>query len=336
MTMARALQALTIVLALWLGLALAGWLLWGLPGWLALLMGFSALLHAPLMALEFALLRLASRGDPSPPPTAAEMLRAWGAEATGAIRVFGWAMPWRWRRYPDHLPTDAQGRRGLILVHGFVCNRGLWNPWWPHLRARGVPCIALNLEPVFGSIDRYAVLIEAAVQRMTQATGRPPLLVAHSMGGLAARAWLRDSDRAGTGGDARVHGVVTIGSPHHGTWLGRFGHARNTQQMRWHSPWLRALAAAEPARRYRRFTCFWGHCDNIVFPASTATLPGAENRHLRGHAHVHLLRHPAVLQTVLQRLADDDAEAGDQPAANSRSPGSTTPASTSGSAHTSA
>jgi len=137
------------------------------------------------------------------------------------------------------------------------------------------------------------------VQRLTAATGRPPLLVAHSMGGLAVRAWLRDFD-----GDARVHGVVTIGTPHHGTWLGRFARFGNAQQMRWHSPWLEQLAASEPPGRYRRFTCFYGHCDNVVFPCSTATLPGADNRHLRGHAHVHMLRHPAVLAEVLQRLQD--------------------------------
>jgi triacylglycerol lipase len=41
---------------------------------------------------------------------------------------------------------------------------------------------------VFGGIDDYAPLIEQAVQQVTQATGRPPLLVCHSMGGLAARA----------------------------------------------------------------------------------------------------------------------------------------------------
>jgi triacylglycerol esterase/lipase EstA (alpha/beta hydrolase family) len=319
MNLARLLQALTLVLATGVLGTLAMWLLAGaslLPVLLAL--GI-ALIHVPLMALEFLLLRRINRGDAAPPASTADMWHAWAAEALGALRVFGWQQPWRWRRHPDHLPADATGRRGLILVHGFVCNRGLWNPWWPRLKAGGVPCIAVNLEPVFGSIDHYAPLIEAAVQRMTQATGRPPLLVAHSMGGLAVRAWLREHDA-----DARVHGVVTIGSPHRGTWLGRFGHARNAQQMRWQSPWLQQLAAAEPAQRYRRFTCFWSHCDNIVFPASTAKLPGADNRHLSGHAHVHLLLHPLVLHTVLQRLAEDD---DGQPAANSRSPGSTVPAS---------
>lgn len=296
MIIARALQAITLTLLAWALLGLFGWYS-GLAGWLLLAMLLLALLHVPLMALEFALLRRIGRDDPAPAPGALELLRAWLAESVGAVRVFGWHVPWRWRRFPDHLPVDAMGRRGLVLVHGFVCNRGIWNPWWPRLRAAGVPCIALNLEPVFGPIEAYVPLIEAAVQRLQQATGQPPLLVAHSMGGLAVRAWLREHDA-----DARVHGVITIGTPHHGTWLGRFGLAANTRQMRWQSPWLAALAASEPAARYRRFTCFHGHCDNIVFPCSTATLPGADNRHLRGHAHVHLLRHPAVLAEVLQRL----------------------------------
>jgi triacylglycerol lipase len=322
MKLARLLQMLTMTAMLWLLLVLAGWLFWGVAWWLPLVMLLLAWVHVPLMALEFVLLRWVNRDDPAPRASGAELLRAWLAETTGAVRVFGWQQPWRWRRYDDHLPARGNGRRGLILVHGFVCNRGLWNPWWPTLRGQGVPCIALNLEPAFGSIDRYPPLVESAVQRMTAATGRPPLLVAHSMGGLAVRAWLRDYD-----GDARVHGVVTVGTPHHGTWLGRFGYAPNAQQMRWQSRWLRQLAASEPPRRYARFTCFYGHCDNIIFPCSTATLPGADNRHLRGHAHVHLLRHPAVLETVLQRLAEAD---GSQPAANSRSPLSTAPASISG------
>jgi hypothetical protein len=328
MKLARLLQMLTLVLALWLLLALASGLLWGVAWWWVLGMLLVALVHVPLMAIEFLALHWVNRGDPVPRPTVAEMLRAWWAEALGAVQVFCWQQPWRWRRHDDHLPADAMGRRGLVLVHGFVCNRGIWNPWWRRLREAGVPCVALNMEPVFGPIDHYSQCIEDAMQRMSVATGRPPLIVAHSMGGLAVRAWMRDFD-----GDARVHGVVTIGTPHHGTLLARFGLAPNAQQMRRDSLWLRQLAATEPALRYHRFTCFYGHCDNIVFPSSTATLPGADNRHLRGPAHVHMLQHPAVLDTVLQRLAEGDAV---QPAANSRSPGSTAPASIAGSARTSA
>lgn len=289
-----------LFLLLQAGVAFGWWWLWAQVGLVAVAVGGALLLlglHALLMALQFMLLRRANRGDPAPVPTAFELLRAWAGETVGALAVFGWRQPWRWRLHPDSAASGAPGQRGVVLVHGFVCNRGLWHPWRPRLRAAGVPVVALNLEPVFGSIDAYVPAIDAAVQQLTRATGLAPLLVGHSMGGLAIRAWLRAHD-----GDARIHGVVTIGSPHHGTWLGRLALAANARQMRLGSAWLRALAAAETPARRARFTCFYSHCDNIVFPCSTATLPDADNRHLRARAHVHLLQHPAVLAEVLRRL----------------------------------
>ena len=72
-----------------------------------------------------------------------------------------------------------------------MCNRGVWLHWLGHLRAAGHAHVAVNLEPVLGSIDGYAKAIDDAVRRVTEATGLPPVLVCHSMGGLAARAWLR-------------------------------------------------------------------------------------------------------------------------------------------------
>ena len=328
MTLARLLQALVLALLLWAALWIAGVAFWGAAWWVAAIALLALGAHALMMALEFTLRAVINRHDPAPRATGFELLRAWFAEVVGAIVVFGWRQPFRSRRYADLLPTPAQGRRGVVLVHGFVCNRGIWNPWLQRLHAAGVPCIAPDLEPVFGSIDAYVPQIDAAVRRLSDATGLPPLLVAHSMGGLAVRAWLRDGDN-----DERIHGVVTVGTPHRGTWLARFGFAANTRQMQLDGTWVRSLADGEPAQRAQLFTCFYGHCDNIVFPASAATLPGADNRHLRGHAHVHMLQHPDVFDEVLRRLRDG---ADDQPAANSRSPLSTAPASISGCPRTAA
>ena len=33
-------------------------------------------------------------------------------------QVFCWRQPFFSQRWPDHLPADAQGRRGVLLVHG--------------------------------------------------------------------------------------------------------------------------------------------------------------------------------------------------------------------------
>jgi len=185
----------------------------------------------------------------------------------------------------------------VLLVHGYVCNRGFWNPWMRRLRAEGVPFVAINLEPVFGGIDDYTPLIEAAMQRLETATGQPPLLVGHSMGGLAIRAWLGAHDA-----DARVRGVVTLGSPHHGTLLAQAAFTPNGLQMRPGSIWLRKLAASENASRRRLFLCCFGHCDNVVFPASSACLPGSEVHHLPATGHVDLVHHPWPLAEVLRRV----------------------------------
>jgi len=266
--------------------------LWAGLGALLILFGYALFLGA-----EFVLLHFVQKGDVAPRPSVSQLVRAWFDEAITAPRVFLWRQPFRSNVEPDRLPERPDGRRGVLLVHGFVCNRGLWNPWMRELRARGIPFVAINLEPVFGSIDQYAERIDAAAARIEAATGMPAVLVGHSMGGVAIRAWLARFDA-----NARVHRAITIGSPHQGTWLARFGHTINGREMRLENPWLAKLATGETAERYGRFTCFFGHCDNIVFPAASGMLPGAQNIHVPGTAHVHMAFHPQVFDEVCRWL----------------------------------
>jgi triacylglycerol lipase len=257
--------------------------------------------HAWVLALEFVLMARHNRHDPVPRAGWRSVLAAWWVESHVASWVFGWLQPFAWRRWPDTAVPGATtpGQRAVVLVHGFVCNRGLWTPWLRELRRREVPYATVNLEPVFGSIDDYVPLIDDAVARATAATGLPPLLVGHSMGGLAIRAWLRASDA-----DAmqRVHHIATLGTPHRGTWLARFSPLTNGQQMQVNGPWLRQLQADEAVSSYPQFTCWYSNADNIVFPASTATLPGADNRHMGGVPHVAMAFHPGVMAETLKLL----------------------------------
>ena len=282
-----------------------GWLMWRWPASVpqAVLGALAIVLVASLvLGIELIIVSRVSRGDASVPrPTAMQLLGAWLSETRHFFATFCWRQPFRWRVERDHL-VAAQGRTGVVLVHGFMCNRGFWNAWMRHLRERGVPFLAVNLEPVYGSIDDYAPIVDAAVRRMRDATGRAPLLVAHSMGGLAARAWLRAARRQ----DALAH-LVTIGSPHGGTWLARFSSRVNGRQMRLQSAWLQELARDEAGRQLPSSTCWFSNCDNVVFPASTARLPHADNRFVPGQAHVALAFHPQVLASCLELLARIDA-----------------------------
>jgi hypothetical protein len=255
-----------------------------------------------VLAIEFVTMRYVSGRDPAPRPTWAELGRAWFSETIAALRVFAWRQPFRWREVPDHLAVapGQPARRGVVLVHGFLCNRGFWTPWMKELRAGGHCFVAVNLEPVFGSIDAYVPIIEQAVVQVTRATGMPPVLVCHSMGGLAARAWL-----CAAKAESRVDHVITIGSPHHGTWLAQFSHMQNGMQMKRQGQWLRCLEQQETGSVQVKFTCWYTNCDNIVFPASTATLPGADNRLVRGVAHVELAFHPEVLGDSLALIGRD-------------------------------
>jgi pimeloyl-ACP methyl ester carboxylesterase len=281
-------------------LAMAAWLLWQWPNspWLAVQGALLPLgVYLLVMAVEFALMHITNRADRAPRARPAQVLAAWWAEVWVALLVFGWRQPFRHRSLPDWLPAQPTGRRGVVLVHGFMCNRGLWLPWFAHLQTRGHAHVAVNLEPVMGSIDEYADIIEGAVRRVTAATGQAPVLLCHSMGGLAVRAWLRAHQA-----DGRVHRVLTLGTPHGGTWLGRFSRAVNGRQMSLAGDWVVALQRAEPAGRAALFTCWYSNCDNIVFPASTAALAGADNRFVDGLAHVQMAFDPGVMQACLEEM----------------------------------
>jgi triacylglycerol lipase len=259
--------------------------------------------HALILGIETAAAAAINRADSAPQASAAEWMGAWWQEVKVAPQVFAWRQPFRWRELPDASTPLLASPPAVVFVHGFFCNRGFWLPWMARLQSLRIPYTSVNLEPIFGSIDDYAATVDDAVTRATALTGRAPTLVCHSMGGLAARAWLADTP----GAASRVQRIITIGTPHRGTWLARFSHLANGRQMRHDCDWQQSLVARElalhPQRNANLFVCWYSNTDNIVFPASTATLPGADNRLVAGAAHVALAFHPRVMDESLAMVA---------------------------------
>jgi triacylglycerol esterase/lipase EstA (alpha/beta hydrolase family) len=203
------------------------------------------------------------------------------ARASAAMRI-----------YPD------SGRPPVLLLHGYGCNSGYWAHLMPLLDAARISHASVDLEPVAGDIDGYVPLVECAVRDLQSATGAPKVaIVAHSMGGLVARAWMRAHGRSA------VARVITLGTPHHGTALARFGLGRNAFQMRDNSDWLRALAAGEDGATRALVTSLYTHHDNIVSPRESGRLEGARNLEFGGIGHVALGSNPRVLAAVMQELA---------------------------------
>ncbi len=297
------------ILGSWaLGLAWIWWQWPESPAWA--LAGVAALLLFPAwsVGLQFFCMLVGPRDDFGvlPRVAVAAVLRAWWAETVLAYRIFGWRQPFRHRAVADDVPEDGAGRVGVVLVHGYLCNRAFWQPWQRLLAARDIPCIAVTLEPAWGSIDEAVPGLDAAVRRMTEATGRPPVLIGHSMGGLVIRAWLRSCGAvvgkgvteaaAGQRLQALAARIITLATPHRGTWIANFSHTVNGRQMRLGSDWLRELAAHEPQALAARMSCWYSNCDNLVMPALAATYPGADNRLVADLAHVQLAFAPEVMQ----------------------------------------
>ena len=180
---------------------------------------------------------------------------------------------------PFHIHFAEDTLPPVLLLHGYGANSGFWKPLSKQLSSAGISHAAIDLEPLLGSIDDYAERIETSAQQLCRDNGVETIvIVGHSMGGLAARAWLR---RYGT---AKVASIITLGTPHFGSTLAGYGMGENARQMlptvsgaKAEDHWLTILANSEsPAVRARMRSIYSRH-DNIVSPQQSAQLPGAEN-----------------------------------------------------------
>ena len=186
------------------------------------------------------------------------------------------------------------GRRVLLLIHGFGCNRGAW--WW--LRSRlengGYAVATLNLEPPYIEIDHYVAAVAARIEAACIESGVDRVtLVGHSMGGLVARAYL---ERLGVD---RVEAVVTLATPHSGSVLARLGIGANSRQMACNSPWLKALWQQRPAVP---MVSIRNSHDNFVMPQDGQRFPAARDVELPGLGHLALLFSPKAARNLLDVL----------------------------------
>lgn len=122
----------------------------GHASWAVIALVMIAFGHMAFLGIEFLLLAFVARRSPTLRPGSSAMLRAWFGEAHQAPRAFCWRQPFRSRSQPDSMPSAPGHQRGVVLVHGMLCNRGFWNPWMSGLRASDVPFMAVSLEHING------------------------------------------------------------------------------------------------------------------------------------------------------------------------------------------
>ncbi len=199
------------------------------------------------------------------------------------------------RLHPLPPPGVSRGRAPVLLVHGFLGHADMLRPLarrlltegWTEVIRLGYPSTELGLDDIIARIDAAA-----------QALGDRPIdLIGHSLGAVAARAWIRTA-----GGATRVRRFVSLGGPHAGTSLYRLAPRVIRPALDPRGPWVKRLAEGpEPVPTW----VIRARYDHQVLPPLRASLAGARETVLEGHGHNGLLWSRASHDAVIRALTED-------------------------------
>jgi len=166
---------------------------------------------------------------------------------------------------------------------------------WPE---RSVKAITFS-EPT-GSNVEHAREIGLAVDSLLAHTGAARVdIVAHSMGGLAAREYLKDPGSA-----RKVRRVVLLATPNQGTWSAYLAFGGGRDEMLPGSSFLDSLNAGPSVPPGVEIVTLRTPLDAHILPPESATLPGVEDVEVCCPTHEGLLRDLEVFRIVRRFLSD--------------------------------
>ena len=216
----------------------------------------------------------------------------------------------------DHLPPTQRGlavrdveaaHTPILLVHGMIDNRSIFTVLRRGLINRGFGRIETINYPVFThDVRAAAARLGEEVERLVEETGYERLhVVGHSLGGLIARYYVTR-----LGGDRRVHTLVTLGTPHQGSYLAYAWNSSLLTQLRPGSALLTELA--QPVHDCQtRFVAYWSDLDQVILPQRHAALHhddlNVHNIELHGVGHGSLPFTRTVVHGISAALAHLDS-----------------------------
>ena len=194
----------------------------------------------------------------------------------------------------------------ILLLHGLVDNRSIFTVLRRALRRRGFGRVwTMNYHVLTHDVRAAAKRLAATVEAICEQTGYERIhVIGHSMGGIIARYYVQRM-----GGDARVHTLVTLGSPHGGTRAARLLPRGVLRQLTARSDVIAELATPAPGCR-TRFVSFWSDLDALISPKSSARIDHPDltvrNVFVRGVGHMSLPIDSRVTREIAATLAQLD------------------------------
>jgi triacylglycerol lipase len=171
----------------------------------------------------------------------------------------------------------------------------------PRLERAGLQTHAMNLVPRNGDagVDYLASQLAGWIEA-NFAAEQSVDLVGFSMGGLVARYYIQR-----LGGIGRVRRLITISSPHNGTWTAFVRGNRGARQMRPGSEFLEDLNRDAATLGWIEFTTIWTPFDLMIVPADSSRLEVGRSIRVNVAAHPLMVRDRRVLDLVHRLLTED-------------------------------
>jgi triacylglycerol lipase len=184
----------------------------------------------------------------------------------------------------------------VVLTPGFLDDARKLSWLASYLRRSGLQPVVISPQPSDATIgiDELARMLAAEIERQL-GPGQPIDFFGFSMGGLIGRYYLQR-----LGGAKRVRRLVTLATPHRGSWTARLLPMRPAlAQMYPDSPFLTDLNQDLKQLAHHDFMAFWTPFDLSVTPAYHCYLPELPSMRLFSPFHATLLHDPIVLRQVV-------------------------------------
>lgn len=206
------------------------------------------------------------------------------------LRPFGW--------WQAKIPQADQGTKPpVILLHGLFQNRSCLFWLQSRLRAAGYQQIISINTPPWRDMETLTECLAKKVDELRIKLKHDKfVLVGHSMGGMIARNFVQNR-----GGAAYVQGIITLGTPHHGSKLAPFALSPMGKTLLPDSTFLQSFNST-PWPKETPAVSIYTRYDNIVLPAESAKMKDSRQVELDGMGHTALLFHPRSLQAVIDAL----------------------------------
>ncbi|MEX2225939.1 MAG: alpha/beta fold hydrolase [Dehalococcoidia bacterium] len=189
--------------------------------------------------------------------------------------------------------SEAAEINPVILVHGWNGSASSMATLKSRFEANGRQAFSLTL-PGQNNVTN-ASAIRTLVNNVKAQTGATQVdLVAHSMGGLSTRYYLKN-----LGGTSSVAQYVSLGSPHYGLALACFLFTNSGGQMCPWSSFLGALNSGDDTPGSPLYTTIYSTSDGLVPTSSSRLDGGACFKQISGVSHTNLTQDAGVFALVL-------------------------------------